>query len=311
MTKQRAILLAGPTASGKSALALFLAQKHNGVVINADSMQVYRDLRILTARPSVDDEIGTPHALYGHVAGDVAYSVGRYLVEAEAAIAAAWAAGRLPVIVGGTGLYFQGLLQGLSPVPEIPETIRAHWRQAGAGEDGARRLYEQLTLRDPEMAERLDAGDRQRVTRALEVIDATGVSLAEWQREGTKGVLDGVDNIRLWLDVPRAEIYARCDARFLSMIEAGAIEEVRRLLDQKLNPGLPIMRALGVSALTQVIRGESSLEDAIQIAQQATRHYVKRQTTWARRNMITWKHVNMKLLDSIYSDNFSIIDFRA
>ncbi len=311
MTKQRAILLAGPTASGKSALALFLARKHNGVVINADSMQVYRDLRILTARPSVDDEIGTPHSLYGHVAGDVAYSVGRYLVEAEAAIAAAWAAGRLPVIVGGTGLYFQGLLQGLSPVPEIPETIRAHWRQAGAGEDGARRLYEQLTLRDPEMAERLDAGDRQRVTRALEVIDATGVSLAEWQREGTKGVLDGVDNIRLWLDVPRAEIYARCDARFLSMIEAGAIEEVRRLLDQKLNPGLPIMRALGVSALTQVIRGESSLEDAIQIAQQATRHYVKRQATWARRNMITWKHVNMKLLDSIYSDNFSIIDFQA
>ena len=287
----RAILIAGPTASGKSALALGLAERHGGTVINADSMQVYGELRVLTARPTAEEESRVPHALYGHVSVRDAYSAGRYLADAAEAIAAIEGQGRLPVIVGGTGLYFKTLLEGLSPIPATPEEVRAYWR-GEAERIGARELHALLAARDPEMARRLNPSDTQRIVRALEVIEATGRSLAEWQRIPGQGILKEEDTVRLVLLPDRAELYRRCETRFDAMIQHGALDEVAALKGLDLNPELPAMTAHGVPHLMAYIEGRIGLETAAERAKADTRHYAKRQFTWIRRNMQSWKAVD-------------------
>jgi tRNA dimethylallyltransferase len=279
---KRALLIAGPTASGKSAAALKLARERNGVIINADALQVYAPLRILTARPRPEEEQSLPHRLYGHVDGEQPYSVAAWAAEARREIEAAWAQGLLPVITGGTGLYFSALECGLAPVPEIPPEVRSRWRSF-AGD-----LYGEVLKRDPAMAARLNPGDRQRVTRALEVVDATGRSLLDWQRAGQEGAaLAGVEVERIFMDVPRAALYARAEQRFDGMIASGALAEVRALMH--LDPALPMMKAIGVPELSTHLRGESTLEEAIAYAKTATRQFIKRQLTWWRGQLKHWQ----------------------
>jgi tRNA dimethylallyltransferase len=278
---KRALLIAGPTASGKSALAIDLAKKWNGVVINADATQVYGPLRILSARPTPDEEEQVPHRLYGHIKGTTPYSVARWLEEARLEIEASWERGLYPIVTGGPGLYFRALERGLAPVPEIPDDVRDFWRTF----DG--NLHEELWRRDPAMAQRLLSTDRQRLTRALEVIDATGRSLLDWQKEGqAHAPLDGVAVERIYMEVPRDELYARAELRFDQMMRAGALEEARSLMH--LDPMLPVMKAIGIPELTAHLRGETSLEEAVAQAKTSTRNYIKRQLTWWRGQMRHW-----------------------
>ena len=291
MTKP--ILIAGPTASGKSALALAIAQRVGGVIVNADSMQVYRELAVLTARPTPADTALVPHRLYGHVAGAEGYSAGRYVREAGAAIEEVRAKGRSAIVVGGTGLYFKALLEGLSPVPEVAPRVRARWRSQ-AERVSAETLHRELAIRDPVTARRLQPGDRQRVLRALEVIDATGRSLTDWHREPSVHVLNAAD-VQLLVVLPeRDTLYRRCDARFDAMMRAGALDEVRRLAALGLAGDLPIMGALGVSPLAAHLAGRQSLEDAATQAKAQTRQYAKRQLTWLRKHMMSWRVVNLE-----------------
>jgi tRNA dimethylallyltransferase len=283
--RERAILIAGATASGKSRLALALAERLGGVVINADSMQVYRELSILTARPTAEDEARAPHALYGFVSGREAYSAGRYAADAARAIEAAHAAGRVPVVVGGTGLYFKALLEGLSPVPPIPPEVRAYWRAQAAARP-APDLHALLAQRDPEMAARLMPTDPQRIVRALEVLECTGRSLAHWQRTPGTPVLGKEETTRLLVLPDRAAQGAAIDARLDAMMAAGALDEVRGLLALQLSDDLPVMRALGVAPLTAHLAGAMPREAAVAAAKTETRQYAKRQLTWLRRNMI-------------------------
>jgi tRNA dimethylallyltransferase len=287
MTELRAILIAGPTASGKSAMALRLAEDVGGAIVNADSMQVYRELRVLTARPSLADEARVPHLLYGHVPASEAYSAGRYTREAAAAIAEVRGSGRVPIVVGGTGLYFRALLHGLSPIPAISDDIRRHWR-GEAVRLGAEALHALLAERDPDMAGRLRPSDPQRVTRALEVLDATGRSLAEWQQVRGTPILDEHATERFVVQPDREDLYRRCDARFEAMLAGGALEEVRALMALGLNPGLPAPRALGVQALAAHLAGAMSLDEAREAAKRETRRYAKRQLTWLRGQMSSW-----------------------
>lgn len=301
MTDQRAILIAGPTASGKSALALRLAEEVGGSIINADSMQVYRELRVLTARPSVEDEARVPHHLYGHVPAAEAYSAGRYAREAALAIAEVRRAGRRPVIVGGTGLYFRALLEGLSPVPSVPDDVRSYWRDEAARRS-SQELHAILAARDPVMASRLRDTDPQRVTRALEVLDASGHSLAHWQAIPGEPSLREDETIRLVAAPDRETLYQRCDARFSLMMAHGAVEEVRDLAAQKLDPGVPCMRALGVDPLMQLIDGSLTAEEAETRASADTRQYAKRQVTWLRSNMRSWRWLSKKEMESNASE---------
>lgn len=285
-------MIAGPTASGKSALAMQLADAVGGVVINADSMQVYRDLNVLSARPSHEDMSRVPHQLYGFVGAGDGYSVGRYVADAAVHYKAAQDAGVVAIFVGGTGLYFKALLEGLSPVPAIDPAIRQRWRAIGE-RDGGAVLHEALKVRDGEMARRLAPTDVQRLVRALEVIESTGRSLDVWQRQPGTPVVREADAIRLVADVDREALYKRSDARFARMVDEGALFEVARLEAMQLDPSLPIMRALGVRPLIDYIHGQASLAAAVERAQTDTRHYIKRQLTWLRRNMIAWNGVNL------------------
>jgi tRNA dimethylallyltransferase len=286
MHTHRTILIAGPTASGKSGLALALAERLGGTVVNADSMQVYRELRVLTARPTAEDEARAPHALYGFTSGTDAYSAGRYAADAARAIADARAAGRVPIMVGGTGLYFKVLLEGLSPIPAADPEVRAFWR-AEAARRPAVELHAVLAGRDPEMAARLMPTDTQRIVRALEIMESTGRSLADWQRQPGQPVLCEAETVRLLL-LPEHGHAAAIDARFDAMLAAGALDEVRALLAAGLSAELPIMRAHGVPSLAAHLRGALSLDAAVAAAKSDTRHYAKRQLTWQRRNMIAW-----------------------
>jgi tRNA dimethylallyltransferase len=285
-----AILIAGPTASGKSALALKLARERNGVIINADSMQVYADLSLLTARPSVEDIEQAPHRMYGFVAATDAYSVGRWLIDAASALNEARTQGQTPIIVGGTGLYFLALLVGLSPVPEIPSAIRRYWREA-AVQSAVGELHRQLTTRDAETAGRLAPADTQRVTRALEVLDATGRSLSDWQRQPGVPVLDIATTERFVVSPPRDVLHARANQRFDLMMAGGALDEVAQLAALKLSSELPIMRALGVRPLLDLLAGTLDRGTAIEQAKAETRQYQKRQATWLRRQMSAWNYV--------------------
>jgi tRNA dimethylallyltransferase len=287
-TNVSALLIAGPTASGKSRLALRLAEHYNGAIINADSMQVYRDLRILTARPSAEDEARVPHLLFGHVDGAANYSVGRYMEDVSAALAKVHALGRLPIFVGGTGLYFKSLTQGLSEMPRVPEPVRAEWR-ARAQRMTVAELHAELAARDPIMAARLLPTDPQRILRALEVHAATGQSLAFFQAAKAKPLLDVRECESIFLAPGRSELRAAIDRRFDAMLAAGAIDEVAKLARRDLDPALPVMRALGVPQLLQYLRHESDLETAASLAARATRAYAKRQFTFARNQLPTFR----------------------
>jgi tRNA dimethylallyltransferase len=305
MTNLDPLLIAGPTASGKSALAIALAEHFDGTIINADAMQVYRELRVLTARPSEADEARVPHRLYGHVPGAEAYSAARYAAEAQAAIAEVQASGRTPIVVGGTGLYFKALTDGLSPIPPIPDDIRAYWR-ARASEEGAAAMHAILTERDPIMAARLRPSDPQRLTRALEVLEATGKSLATWQEQPGNPVVTVKEGRAFVMSRDRDELKQRCDARFDGMIAEGAIEEVRALMQLGLGSDLPVMRAVGVKPLVGLIEGTLTLAKASEEAKAETRRYAKRQLTWLSRNMIAWKLTNAQEMEKFPS---KIIDF--
>jgi tRNA dimethylallyltransferase len=277
----KAILIAGPTASGKSALALSLAETLGGTVINADSMQVYGDLRVITARPTPAEEARAPHRLYGHVDAAENYSVGRWCVDTRAALAEAEQAGRRPILVGGTGLYFKALTRGLAAVPPIPAELRASVRERLKSE-GVAALHADLARLDPASAERLMAGDRARVTRALEVVLATGRSLTDWHREGLPPSIDAAEVIKIFLNVERAELYRRIDARFDAMLASGALDEVKALAARQLDPALPAMKAHGVPWLLRHLEGEIALAEAAEGGKRDTRRYTKRQATWFR-----------------------------
>jgi tRNA dimethylallyltransferase len=278
------ILIAGPTASGKSALALELAEKLRGVVINADSMQVYRDLRIITARPNPKEEARVPHRLYGRIDAAENYSVGRWRTEAAATIDAAKRYGRAAIIVGGTGLYFNALIRGLAAVPAIPEEIREEVR-ARLESEGINKLHTELAQRDPAAAARLMPGDRARITRALEVVLATGRSLLAWHEEGNAASLDAARAAKVFLSPDRDALLQRIDIRFDEMMTAGAIEEVQALAARALDPNLPAMKAHGVPWLVRHLRGEINLEEAVEGAKRDTRQYTKRQATWFRNQL--------------------------
>src|ERR1700733_706707 len=276
-----AVLIAGPTASGKSALALAAARETGGVDINADSMQVYRDLRVLTARPSVAGEAEVPHRLYGHVDAGLNFSAGAWVADATKVLAEARAQNRPAIFVGGSGLYFRALTRGLSAVPPIPPEVRESVR-ARLERDGVEALHAELARRDPVSAERLKPRDRTRIARALEVVEATGRSLTDWHRDGLPPLLPPENVMALFLAPERDELYARIDARFDAMLKAGALDEVARLAARRLDPLLPAMKAHGVPALLRHLQGEITREEAAAIGRADTRHYAKRQFTWFR-----------------------------
>ena len=281
------MLIAGPTSSGKSALALKIAEKTGGAIINADSMQVYRDLRIITARPSPADEAQAPHLLYGHVDAAENYSVGRWCEDAAAAIRDVTARGLRPILVGGTGLYFKALTQGLSAVPPTPPEIRNAIR-ARIEAEGPEALHAELARRDPAGAARVRTGDSMRIGRALEVLEATGRSLSDWHRDGMPAALDPANAVKVFLHVDRGELYRRIDVRFDAMLAAGALEEVRALAARNLDPLLPAMKAHGVPWLIRHLKGEITLAQAAEEAKRDTRRYTKRQETWFRNQMPGW-----------------------
>jgi tRNA dimethylallyltransferase len=274
-------LIAGPTASGKSALALDLAARRGGHIVNADSMQVYDGLRILTARPDADEMAMAPHHLYGHVPPAIAYSTGAWVRDVLALLE------RLPadaplIFVGGTGLYFRALTEGLSPMPDVPDAIRSDLRARLAAE-GAPALHADLAMRDSEGAAALDPGDGQRIVRALEVLEASGRPLADWQAQAAEPVLSAEAVTERWRVMPdRASLYARIEARFDTMIAAGALDEVRSLRALGLASDLPAMKAIGVRELGAVLDGTLDEDAAIARAKTATRQYAKRQMTWFR-----------------------------
>lgn len=282
-------LIAGPTASGKSALAIAVAERHNGIVINADSAQVYRDLRVLTARPSPADEARVPHRLFGHVDGTEAYSAARWADEARAAVAAAHHAGKLPVLVGGTGLYLRTLLDGIAPVPEIDPAIRADVRALPVAA-----AHAALADADPVAATRLAPADTTRVARALEVVRSTGRPLAAWQAERSGGIAAKVAQSAVVLLPDRDWLFERCDARAAAMMADGAVEEVRRLLQRHdIAADAPIRRAIGVPELTGMLDGTTTPAVALDALRLATRHYAKRQYTWFRNQPPpSWLRVN-------------------
>jgi tRNA dimethylallyltransferase len=280
----QAVLIAGPTASGKSALALELAERTGGVVINADSMQVYRDLRIITARPTPQEEARVPHRLYGHVDAAVNCSAGHWVSDAAAVLAEIRAQHRLPIFTGGSGLYFKALTRGLSAVPAVAAEIREGVR-ARLERDGVEALHAELAQRDPASAERLKPRDRTRIARALEVIEATGRSLTDWHRDGLPPLLPQGAFRAVFLAPDRDALYARIDARFDTMLHLGALEEVAQLGARQLDTLLPAMKAHGVPALLRHFNGEITLDQAAEIGRADTRHYAKRQFTWFRHQL--------------------------
>ncbi len=293
----RVLVIAGPTASGKSALALAMAEEIGGVVINADSAQVYRELRVLTARPSAADEAKVPHRLFGVLPAAERCSAGRWLAMASAEIAAAGRDRRVPVVVGGTGLYLRVLTRGLAPIPEIPEGVR-HDAEALHARLGGVAFRQALARLDPESAARLPASDRQRLVRAYEVVRATGRSIGDWQRAPRACGQRPAFQV-LALLPSRDRLYAAIDGRFDGMLAAGAVAEVRRLLELGLDPGLPAMKAVGVRELAAYLRGEVTLAAAAGAAKKASRTYAKRQITWIRHQL-----TDACVIDEQYSERF-------
>ncbi|MBB5687470.1 tRNA dimethylallyltransferase [Sphingobium boeckii] len=287
-------LIAGPTASGKSALAVRLGQTMPSVVINADSMQVYADLHILSARPGKAEMGGVPHALFGHIDGADACSAARWAAEARNEIAKAHAAGLLPILCGGTGLYLRTLLDGIAPVPDIDPVIRAAARALPVLE-----AHQALTREDPAAAEKLSPNDTTRVARALETIRSTGKPLATWQADRIGGIADAIDLVPLILLPPRDWLFERIERRFAQMVDQGAENEVRTLLARHLDPALPAMRAIGVPEIAAFLKGDLSRAAMIERGMIATRQYGKRQYTWfSRQTPSDWNCRKTQLSDS-------------
>jgi tRNA dimethylallyltransferase len=288
-------VIAGPTASGKSGLAVALAERTDGVVINSDSMQVYRGVERLTDQPDRETQARVPHRLYGVLDPSESCSAGRWRTLALAEIEAALAAGRAPVVVGGSGLYLQALMEGLAPTPDIPPAVRAAVRRRHA-ELGNQAFHAELAALDAAAAAKIPASDSQRMTRAAEVLEATGRSLAEWQRDQACGPPEGLAFRVILLMPPRETLYAAIDARFDGMAAAGALDEARALAARGLAPDLPVMKALGVAELAAAARGELEISVAVTRAKTATRNYAKRQITWFKGQMVA---------DIVFSAQFS------
>ncbi|MGJ7040030.1 tRNA dimethylallyltransferase [Shinella sp. BE166] len=290
--KQDAILITGPTASGKSALAVRLAREHDGVVVNADSMQVYDTLNILTARPQPEDMGGIDHRLYGHVPAGAAYSTGDWQREATGLVGEFRARGKLPVFVGGTGLYFRALTGGLADMPVIPDDVRERVRGRLAAE-GAEALHRDLTERDPRTAARLKAGDGQRILRALEVLETTGRSISTFQAAAGPAVIDPARAEKIVVLPDRAVLATRINRRFATMLTSGAVEEVKALLALDLSPAMPVMKAIGVPQIAAMLAGEMSEAEVIERGAAATRQYAKRQMTWFRNQLDdSWQRID-------------------
>jgi len=305
-SRPRLALIAGPTASGKSALALALAERTGGTVINADSAQVYADLRIISARPSPEEEQRALHRLYGYRDGALPCSAADWAADAKREVAAAQAEERLPILAGGTGLYIRTLLDGIAPVPEIDPAIRAAVRSYSVAHN-----YAALAQEDPPAAARLGPSDAARVARALEVIRSTGRPLAEWQEERAGGLGGEVELAPLILLPPRDRLYARCDDRFEKMMSKEGLDEVRSLLDRGLNPMLPVMRAIGVREIAAFLRGELSREEALAAGRTATRQYAKRQYTWfSRQPPAGWPRLAEPLDCGGMANGLAVLDAR-
>jgi tRNA dimethylallyltransferase len=288
----QAVLVAGPTASGKSARAIALAREGRGVVINADSMAVYQDLPILSAAPTPQEAGEIPHLLFGHIGAERNYSVGQWLADAKTALDEAARMERLPIFVGGTGLYFKALLHGLSNIPAVPDDVRARARAEAEGVSPAE-LHAKLATRDPETASRLRPTDPQRILRALEIFEAVGAPLATFHGAREGALLDPARCECVFLAPAREALNARIDARFDRMMEDGALDEVRRLMGRGLDPALPALRAVGVPGLSAFLRGACSLEAAVEKSKRDSRHYAKRQFTFARTQLpeFSWVEV--------------------
>ena len=296
--EQDAILITGPTASGKSALAVRLAAEHGGVVINADSMQVYDTLNILTARPQPQDMGGIEHRLYGHVPAGAAYSTGDWLREATGLVAELKAQGKLPVFVGGTGLYFRALTGGLSDMPVISDEVRERVRGRLTAE-GAEALHRELAARDPEIAARLKPGDGQRIVRALEMLEATGRSIATFQAASGQAIIDANRAEKIVVLPDRAVLAARINRRFAGMLVSGAVEEVKALVAQRLSPAMPVMKAIGVPQIAAMLAGEMSEAEVVERGAAATRQYAKRQMTWFRNQLDeSWQRIDPLAADA-------------
>jgi len=298
--KPRVLLIAGPTASGKSALAMHVAQRLGGDIINADSMQVYRDLRVLTARPSAQDEAAVPHHLYGVLDAAHACSAAQWAVWAAAAIDGVWQRDRLPIVVGGTGLYFRALSEGLSQIPAIPGLNRAAARVL-VEEMGPAQAHAYLRARDPQSAARIRPSDPQRIARALEVWAATGRGLAEWQATPARPAVDA-DFVRVVLTPDRAALTAGAEARLAAMVAEGALAEVATLMQRQLAADAPLLKAVGVAPLMAHARGDISLEQAMAQARTQTRRYIKRQLTWCRTQMIAWNAIETQEIETKYQE---------
>lgn len=281
---KNAILIAGPTASGKSALALDLAERNGGVIVNTDSMQGYSVLDVLTARPSAAEMARVPHFLYGHVHPSTAYSTGAWLRDVTGLIAEGVLSGRPAVFVGGTGLYFRALAEGISEMPDIPPSVRERWRYE-LKEQGAERLHRILMREDSAVAMQLRPTDGQRIVRALEVLDASGRSILDWQASRGQPLIDRDSARFLVIEPERGQLVARIEARFDQMLDKGALDEVRQLMALDLSPDLPAMKAIGVRELRSALAGQMSFPEAIERAKVATRQYAKRQTTWFRHQL--------------------------
>ncbi len=297
-SRPRVALIAGPTASGKSALAIRLAERTGGIVINADASQVYIDIPILSARPTREEMGDVPHRLFGHIDGAEACSAARWAAEARAEIDAAHGAGKLPILVGGTGLYIRTLLEGIAPVPDIDPAIREAVRAMPVAV-----AYEALTQEDPEAAARLAPADTTRVARALEVVRSTGRPIKSWQAEKVGGIGHRISVAPMILLPPRNWLIERCDRRFDLMIEAGAIEEVAALLTRNLNPDLPVMRAIGVPEIAQYLKSDNDMDSCVEKGKLATRQYAKRQYTWfSNQPPAEWPRERRTLDDEIVND---------
>ncbi|WP_419901222.1 tRNA (adenosine(37)-N6)-dimethylallyltransferase MiaA [Kiloniella sp.] len=303
--KPKVIVITGPTASGKSALGVDAALALGGEIINADSMQIYRELDVLTARPDKEDLAKVPHRLYGTMAGAERCSAEQWRILALEEIENVHRLGKIPILVGGTGLYIRALEKGIANIPDIPAEIRAQAQQL-LEKVGGDSFKKELATIDPEMADRLHAGDRQRLIRAWEVITHTGKSLLVWQRQA-QGMVPDFDFIRFAMIPPREELYDNCNKRFKNMLDLGALKEVEDLLDLGLDPSLPIMKALGVPELAEYLAKKVTLDDAISRAQQNTRRYAKRQMTWIRTQYNDAKIVNEKYSERLRGDFFNFI----
>ena len=283
-------LIAGPTASGKSALALRLAQEIGAEIVNGDALQLYADLRLLTARPSVEEEAQAPHHLFGTVDAADGWSVGRWQRAATSVLGEIAARGRPAVVVGGTGLYFRALTHGLADVPETPAEVR---RASAADFDalGEAAFRDRLAQVDPAAEARISPADRQRLSRAWEVYASTGTSLSDWQAR-TDPALEPASWNAVALEPPRQALYDRCDIRLENMIDQGALDEVAALAARGLDPALPAMKAVGYRELAAYLRGETSLAEGLEAAQRETRRYAKRQSTWLRGQMADWPRID-------------------